>query len=175
MVQIIRKASLPDPTEVIEPLRPAAEQAQSIVLREPRPAGFPLLFTAQWQLIEPAVAFLHEHFVQRAHTADTVRTYAEILYDWFETLEQNAIGQEHRTTTKDISAGGASIFADNQMPNNTKLDMKIELPDGGMVIQCLSRVERSEEIKKDTIYEVAVLFMDMSRADKTRIDKFVKA
>ena len=91
MVRIIRKASLPNPTEVNARLRPAAEQAQSIVLREPRPAGFPLLFTGQWQLIEPAVAFLHEHFVQRGHTADTLRTYAEILYDWFETLEQNAI------------------------------------------------------------------------------------
>ena len=42
-------------------------------------------------LIEPAVAYLHEHAVQRAHTSDTVRTYAEILYDWFETLEQNRI------------------------------------------------------------------------------------
>ncbi len=70
---------------------PAATLAQSMVLREPRPAGFPLLFTAGWELIEPAVAFLHEHFVQRAHTVDTLRTYAEILYDWFETLEQNAI------------------------------------------------------------------------------------
>ena len=62
-----------------------------MVLREPRPAGFPLLFTADCRLIEPAVAFLHEHFIQRAHTADTLRTYAEILHDWFETLEQNAI------------------------------------------------------------------------------------
>ncbi len=91
MVQIIRKAQLPNPSDVIEHLRPAAEQAHSMVLREPRPAGFPLLFTADLQMIEPAVAFLHEHFVQRAHTADTLRTYAEILYDWFETLEQNAI------------------------------------------------------------------------------------
>jgi integrase/recombinase XerD len=91
VVRIIRKASLPSPAEVDARLRPSAEQAQSVVLREPRPAGFPLLFTAQWQLIEPAVAFLHEHFMQRAHTADTLRTYAEILYDWFETLEQNAI------------------------------------------------------------------------------------
>jgi integrase/recombinase XerD len=91
VVRTIRKASLPNPTEVIERLRPAAEQARSLVLREPRPAGFPMLFTAQWQLIEPALAFLHEHFVQRAHTADTLKTYAEILYDWFETLEQNAI------------------------------------------------------------------------------------
>jgi len=91
MVQIIRKTDLPEPAEVPEHLGPAAEQARSMVLREPRPSGFPLLFTSDWQLIKPAVAFLHEHFVQRAHTADTLRTYAEILYDWFETLEQNSI------------------------------------------------------------------------------------
>jgi integrase/recombinase XerD len=91
VVQIVRKAPLPSPHEVIERLVPVAAQAQSIMLREPRPTGFPLFFTAQWELIEPAVAFLHEHFVQRAHTADTLRTYAEILYDWFETIEQNAI------------------------------------------------------------------------------------
>ena len=91
MVQIIRKAQLPNPSEVVERLGPVAAQAHSIRLREPRPAGFPLLFTADLQIIEPAVAFLHEHFVQRAHTAETLRTYAEILYDWFETLEQNAI------------------------------------------------------------------------------------
>ena len=91
MVQIIRKAQLPDPAGVIERLRASAAQAHAIVLREPRPAGFPLIFTADLQIIEPAVAFLHEHFVQRAHTADTLRTYAEILDDWFETLEQNGI------------------------------------------------------------------------------------
>ncbi len=59
--------------------------------REPRPAGFPLLFTGDMQLIEPAVAFLHEHSVQRAHTAETLRTYAEILLDWFDTLEESGI------------------------------------------------------------------------------------
>ncbi|MGF6880255.1 tyrosine-type recombinase/integrase [Paraburkholderia sp. MM5477-R1] len=92
MVQIIRKATLPNASEVVvERLHEAATLAPSIVLKEPRPAGFPLLFTRELDLIEPAVAFLHEHFVQRAHTADTLRTYAEILYDWFETLEQNHI------------------------------------------------------------------------------------
>jgi site-specific recombinase XerD len=43
------------------------------------------------QLLEPAVAFLHEHAIQRAHTSDTVRTYTEILYDWFDALEQSGI------------------------------------------------------------------------------------
>jgi site-specific recombinase XerD len=91
MVQIIRKATLPSPTEVPESLRAVAVQAATVRLREPRAAGFPLLFSADLALLEPAVAFLHEHAVQRAHTGDTLRTYAEILYDWFETLEQNQI------------------------------------------------------------------------------------
>jgi site-specific recombinase XerD len=82
---------LPVPADVAERLRPAAAQAFAMSVRESRPEGFPLLFTANLQLIEPAVAFLHEHSVQRAHTADTLRSYTEILYDWFETLEQNAI------------------------------------------------------------------------------------
>lgn len=94
MVQIIRKASLPIADEVPGRAHVAAEQAPAVAVREPRPSGFPLLFTKHWQLIEPAVAFLHEHSIQRAHTDDTLRTYAEILYDWFETLEQNDIPWE---------------------------------------------------------------------------------
>ena len=62
-----------------------------MTLREPRPVGFPLLFSSDMRLIEPAVAFLHEHSIQRAHTADTIRTYTEILYDWFDALEQSGI------------------------------------------------------------------------------------
>ncbi len=37
------------------------------------------------------MAFLHEHAIQRAHTGETLRTYAEILYDWFDALEQSGI------------------------------------------------------------------------------------
>jgi len=91
MVELIRKGELPQPLEVVDGLRAAAAAALTMRLREPRPAGFPLLFTSHLQLIEPVIAFLHEHAIQRAHTADTVRTYAEILYDWFDTLEQNGL------------------------------------------------------------------------------------
>jgi site-specific recombinase XerD len=91
MVQIIRKTALPQPSDVAAHLRLAAEQALAMGLREPRPVGFPLLFSGKMRLIEPAVAFLHEHSIQRAHTEDTLRTYNEILYDWFETLEQSCI------------------------------------------------------------------------------------
>jgi integrase/recombinase XerD len=89
MVQIIRKGPLPRADEVPQSLRVVTEEAHKIRLREPRPVGFPLLFDRHFNMIEPAVAFLHEHGVERGHTDDTVRTYAEILYDGFETLEQN--------------------------------------------------------------------------------------
>lgn len=91
MVQLIRKSTLPEPSEVSEGLRAAAAAAPSVVVREPRPPGFPLFFSATMEIIEPAVAFLHEHAIQRVHTADTVRTYAEILFDWLDTLEQSSI------------------------------------------------------------------------------------
>jgi site-specific recombinase XerD len=91
MVQIIRKGELPRPDEVPPSLRAAAATAHSIKLREPRPAGFPLLFTADLELIEPALGYLHEHAIRRAHTADTLNTYMEVLYDWFDALEQSGI------------------------------------------------------------------------------------
>jgi hypothetical protein len=91
VVEIIRKGVLPQPSEVPERLREAAAAALKMTLREPRPSGFPLLFNSDMQLIEPVIAFLHEHAIQRAHTGETLRTYMEILYDWFDALEQSGI------------------------------------------------------------------------------------
>lgn len=91
MVEIVRKSVLPSPSEVSPQLREAAAAAASIKLREPRPAGFPLLFSASFELIEPALAYLHEHAIRHAHTPDTLNTYMEVLYDWFDTLEQSDI------------------------------------------------------------------------------------
>lgn len=91
VVEVVRKSTLPTPDEVIPQLREAAAATHAIKLREPRPAGFPLFFDAAFELIEPAIAYLHEHAIQRAHSADTLRTYSEALYDWLDALEQSGI------------------------------------------------------------------------------------
>ena len=103
VVEIIRKAALPHPSEVPAALQQLAAEAIDMTLREPRPIGFPLLFGSDMKLIEPAVAFLHEHGIQRAHTAETLRTYTEILYDWFDSLEQSRI-QWTEVDTSDLIA-----------------------------------------------------------------------
>ncbi|WP_457355858.1 tyrosine-type recombinase/integrase [Roseateles sp. P5_D6] len=90
-MHVVRRGTLSNLKDLPEGVRPALDALPRVTIRQPRPAGFPLLFTSDWNLVEPAVEYLHEHAVQRARTPETVRTYSEILFDWFETLEQNAI------------------------------------------------------------------------------------
>lgn len=55
------------------------------------PAGFPILLTDRMEIIEPAIAFLLELATVpgRSHSPETLRTYAEHLHDWFDSLEQS--------------------------------------------------------------------------------------
>ena len=57
------------------------------------PPGFPILLDRHMAIIEPAFAYLIEHatILGRSRAAETVRTYAEHLYDWFDALEQSEL------------------------------------------------------------------------------------
>ncbi|GLT00309.1 integrase [Sphingobium jiangsuense] len=66
------------------------------------PAHFPILLTTGMEIIEPAFDYLHEiaTLYGRTHSRETLRTYAEHLYDWFDSLEQSGISwREVRTET----------------------------------------------------------------------------
>jgi site-specific recombinase XerD len=57
------------------------------------PAGFPILLDDKMVIIESAFAFLLELATVpgRSHSPETLRTYAEHLHDWFDSLEQSAV------------------------------------------------------------------------------------
>jgi site-specific recombinase XerD len=57
------------------------------------PARFPILLDGGMAIIEPAFAYLIEHatVLGRSRAAETVRTYAEHLYDWFDALDQSGL------------------------------------------------------------------------------------
>lgn len=54
-------------------------------------AGFPILLNDRMQIIEPAFGFLLDQADLGARSIETLRTYGEHLYDWFDTLEQSGI------------------------------------------------------------------------------------
>src|SRR4051794_22647393 len=97
MATIVRKAMLPSRDDLPH-LAAHCIAAAAITLQEPRPKGFPLLFDAQCRLIEPAALFLHQHYIQGVGSVETLRTYSELLYDWFDALDQNEIRWEEATT-----------------------------------------------------------------------------
>ncbi len=57
------------------------------------PAGFPILLDDKMAIIESALSFLLElaTIPGRSHSAETLRTYAEHLHDWFDALEQSGL------------------------------------------------------------------------------------
>ena len=57
------------------------------------PIGFPILISVRMAIIEPAFAWLLDlaTIPGRSHAAETIRTYAEHLHDWFDSLEQSSL------------------------------------------------------------------------------------
>ena len=55
------------------------------------PVGFPILLNNKMAIIESAFTFLLELATVpgRSHSPETLRTYAEHLHDWFDSLEQS--------------------------------------------------------------------------------------
>ena len=96
------------------------------------------------------------------------------MEEWASIARVGEAEEWHETTTKDISGGGLLLYSDTSISKGAILEMVIDLPDGGRSIECLTRVERVEEIKKDGVYGIGVCFLDMSRVDRSRVDKYIK-
>ncbi|MBI4974929.1 MAG: PilZ domain-containing protein [Candidatus Omnitrophica bacterium] len=80
---------------------------------------------------------------------------------------------EQLSVTKNISAGGLLFTEDESLAIGSILEMAIELPEEKEAIECLARVVRVEEIRTGKSYEIAVCFLDMTSAQKSRLDNYV--
>jgi len=88
---------------------------------------------------------------------------------------QKTFSPEQLSVTQDISAGGLLFGADEPLTVGSILELKIELPDGEKAVECLSRVVRVEEAPQAPNYYIAVCFLDITGADRTRLNKFIEA
>jgi len=77
--------------------------------------------------------------------------------------------------TKNISAGGVLLNSLETISKGTILDVNIELPNDERKIVCLSRVIRCTEIVKNKNYEVAICFLDLASAEKSRLQLYVNS
>ncbi|MCM8796250.1 MAG: Flp pilus assembly complex ATPase component TadA, partial [Candidatus Omnitrophica bacterium] len=91
-----------------------------------------------------------------------------------EDLLKRGLGPEQLTVTKDISAGGLAFYTNEPLPIGSILELNLELPDGKENIECLARVVRIDEIEEEKKYNIAVCFLDITGAERTRLNKYVE-
>jgi len=82
---------------------------------------------------------------------------------------------EQLSVTKNISASGLLFISDEPISIGSILEVKIELPNGEEPIECLAKVVRIEESLENKNYNVAVCFLDITGAQRTRMNKYIEA
>lgn len=81
------------------------------------PQDFPVLVSDRMAIIEPAFSYLLEVATVpgRSHAPETVRTYAEHLHDWFDSLEQSEL--DWQTIGEPIIAAYRNRMLENPSPH----------------------------------------------------------
>lgn len=91
-----------------------------------------------------------------------------------EELIKRGFKPEEFSITKNISAGGLLFISSELLPLGTVLELYIDLPYEEETIQCLAKVIRVEDLGQNNKYDIAVCFLDMTGAQRARLDKYVK-
>jgi len=86
-----------------------------------------------------------------------------------------ADGIEHASVTKDISAGGVRFISGYTLPVGTILSVKIQLGKSDRRIDCLAKICRVEDDSLSAMYNLVAYYLDLSSADRVRINDFVQA
>jgi c-di-GMP-binding flagellar brake protein YcgR len=100
-----------------------------------------------------------------------------LSYKVFKTQEEitkRGISPEALSVTKNISAGGILFISKDNLAVGSILEVKIELPDDEKPIECLARVVRVEDTGQDNNFDIALCFLDITSAQRARLDRFVE-
>ncbi|MBI3617593.1 MAG: Flp pilus assembly complex ATPase component TadA, partial [Candidatus Omnitrophica bacterium] len=91
-----------------------------------------------------------------------------------EELFKHGFTPEQLSVTTNISASGLFFVSREPIIVGSILDMKIELPGADETIECLVKVLRVEEVEAEKIYNVMVSFLDITSAQRTKLNKYVE-
>jgi c-di-GMP-binding flagellar brake protein YcgR len=91
-----------------------------------------------------------------------------------EEMPSRGFKEELFSATKNLSAGGLIFVSHESMPVGSVVELSIELPDGGEDVNCLAKVIRTNPSEEGRAHDVAVCFLDITGAQRTRLKKFIE-
>ncbi|MCM8791992.1 MAG: Flp pilus assembly complex ATPase component TadA [Candidatus Omnitrophica bacterium] len=89
-------------------------------------------------------------------------------------LFKKELNIEQMAVTKNISCGGLLFVFSENIPVGSILELKLEIPDGEPILECLARLSRVEEIEEGRVYEMGVCFLDLSLGQRARLERYLK-
>jgi type II secretory ATPase GspE/PulE/Tfp pilus assembly ATPase PilB-like protein len=96
------------------------------------------------------------------------------VFDTAEKLLKKGFKPEEFSVTNNLSAGGLVFFSDDMLAVGLILELTIELPDSEEPIGCLAKVVRLEERQDHKGYNVAVCFLDITGAGRSRLGRYIE-
>ena len=157
-------AGITTPEEVVK-VTPAAEGAPS---EDKMPAPSPDLPSQGF--VEPQPS--DKRVFSRLNNKVNLRYKVMALQE--DGLLSRGFAPEHFSATKNISAGGLLFASDEPIVVGSILELTLELPVGEEPIICLAKAVRVEEIKKNKNYDIAACFLDITGAQRSRLNKYVE-
>lgn len=101
--------------------------------------------------------------------------YMIVQQDDGDLLRLTTDGVEHRSISRDISAGGVRFIAGTHLPVGAIIDLKIQLYKDDKSIDCLAKICRVEEDSASPVFYLAAYFLDITSSDRVRLDHYVRA
>ncbi len=127
--------------------------------------------------ITPEMLKAKDDYNSRTYTRVEVRVgirYQVVDQDDSDMTHLTTDGVEHSSITKDLSAGGVRFVTGYTLPVGTILEIKLQIEKGEKSIDCLAKICRVEEDSVSALFNLAAYFLDISSADRVRLDQFVR-
>ncbi|MBU0549444.1 MAG: Flp pilus assembly complex ATPase component TadA [Candidatus Omnitrophica bacterium] len=105
-------------------------------------------------------------------------TRINLRYKIFKSAEEllkRGYTPQHLGAAKNIGAGGILFISKEAMPVSAILELAIELPNEQESVECLARILRVKEIEVNKSYDIAACFLDITSAQRAKLDKYVKS
>ena len=90
-----------------------------------------------------------------------------------EELVRRGVHPEEFSVTKNISAGGLLFISTEVLAPGAIMELNMDLPNSDETIECLARVVRVEDVGNK--YDIGVCFLDLTGAQRARLEKYVKS
>jgi len=114
--------------------------------------------------------------VQRMYARLTSRVNIRFkVFSSLNEVKKSGFQPETLSATVNVSAGGLLFSSSEVVCVGSFVELNLELPDSKEPVVCLARVVRAEEIEPLKRYNIAVQYLDVTSADRARINKFVLA